>query len=95
MSFSAKIPEITLDCYEVEIIDYMEKQFTFDKAIKIFEWHVSMVDELNFIHKNRTWTWVKIRRGAKSITCKWVFRLKENQNGSTFRFKSRVVGRGF
>lgn len=91
MSYSAEIPGITLNCYEVEIIDYMGEQLTFDKAIKILEWHMSMVDELKFIHKNRAWTLVKLPRGAKAITCKWVFRVKESQNGSTSRF----IARGF
>lgn len=50
VSYSAKKSGNTLNCYEVEIIDYMGEQLIFDKAIKIPKWHASMVDELNSIH---------------------------------------------
>lgn len=77
VSYNVGIPGNTFDCNEVELTDFMEEQLTFNKAFKTLECHASMVDELNSIHKNRTWTLVRLPHGAKSITCNWVFRVKE------------------
>ena len=45
--------------------------------------------------RNQTWTLVKTPDSRKPIGCKWVFRTKENPDGSVNRYKARLVAKGF
>lgn len=54
-----------------------------------------MIEELNSIDKNDTWTLVPLPPWAKAITCIWVFWVKESQGNSEPRLKSCLVARGF
>jgi histone deacetylase 1/2 len=40
-------------------------------------------------------TLVPLPPHRKAIGCKWVFRTKENADGSINKFKARLVGTGF
>lgn len=44
---------------------------------------------------NNTWTLMPLPPPRKSIGCKWVFRTKENPDGSVNKFKVRLVAKGF
>ena len=59
------------------------------------EWVKSMDDEYESLVKNKTWSLVKLPAGRTPITCKWVYKLKRNTDGSVARFKSRLVARGY
>uniref|UniRef100_A0AAV1U7S1 Reverse transcriptase Ty1/copia-type domain-containing protein n=1 Tax=Peronospora matthiolae TaxID=2874970 RepID=A0AAV1U7S1_9STRA len=45
--------------------------------------------------QNDTWEIVPLPKDRKAIGCRWVFRVKENQNGEVERFKARLVAKGF
>lgn len=45
--------------------------------------------------RNQTWTLVKPSESRKPIGCKWVFRVKENSDGSLNKYKARLVAKGF
>ncbi len=56
-----------------------------------------MKEELKSLRENNTWTqipWSKIEKGRKAIGNKWVFKKKENPDGS-IRFKARLVIKGY
>jgi Reverse transcriptase (RNA-dependent DNA polymerase) len=59
------------------------------------EWKRSMEEEMESIQKNNTWTLVPLPKGRKAVTCKWVLRVKYDQDGNVDRYKSRLVARGF
>ena len=59
------------------------------------EWKRSMEEEMESLRKNNTWTLVSLPKGRKAVTCKWVLRIKYDQNGEIDRYKSRLVARGF
>ena len=44
---------------------------------------------------NRTWKLVDLPPGCKTIGCKWVLRKKLKPDGSTNKFKTRLVAKGF
>ena len=51
-----------------------------------------MQEEYNALLKNKTWDLVPLPANRQAIGCKWVFRLKENVDGSINKFKARLVG---
>ena len=42
-----------------------------------------------------TWKLVELPPGRKAIGCRWVFKRKENADGSQERYRSRLVAQGF
>ena len=54
-----------------------------------------MTDELMALLKNNTWSLVPLPPGRTPIGYKWVFKVKENPNGSIQKCKARLVAKGF
>lgn len=84
------------DCMAATQIASEEPQ-SYLEAIKSAEsvhWKAAMDSELQSLLKNKTWTMADLPRGRKAVTNKWVFKLKEEPNGS-IRYKARLVARGF
>lgn len=57
-------------------------------------WKRAMDDEYKSIMDNKTWELVDLPSDRKPITCKWVFKLKKDQDGKILRYKARLVARG-
>jgi hypothetical protein len=53
-----------------------------------------MDDEMQSHQQNNTWTLAKLPEGRKAIKTKWVFKVKENQNGHIVKYKARLVAKG-
>ena len=58
-------------------------------------WQVSMDEEMNSLQKNTTWELVSLPPGRKLVQCKWVFRTKVAVDGRTYKYKVRLVAKGF
>lgn len=54
-----------------------------------------MNDEFTALQKAHTWDLVPLPDGKQPIGCKWVFKLKQNPDGSISRHKARLVAKGF
>lgn len=65
------------------------------QALSSPHWFQAMKDEYHALLKNQTWTLVSPFVSRKPIGCKWVFRVKENPNGSINKYKARLVAKGF
>lgn len=59
------------------------------------EWMIAMTEDIGSLHKNNTWKICKLPKGRKTVGCKWIFKIKTNQNGEIDRFKARLVVQGF
>ncbi|KAK8936753.1 hypothetical protein KSP39_PZI011993 [Platanthera zijinensis] len=72
---------------------------SFKEAIESNEssqWMAAMEEEIESLHKNKTWELVYLPKGAKAISSKWVFRKKESTSGKDpWRYKARFVAKGF
>lgn len=54
-----------------------------------------MTDEFQVLLRNNTWTLVPLPPQRKAIGCKWVFRIKQNPDGSIQKYKARLEAKGF
>lgn len=54
-----------------------------------------LCDELNSMKRNNVWKIVPKPNVVKLIKTKWVFKIKEDEDGIPVRFKARLVAKGF
>jgi hypothetical protein len=54
-----------------------------------------MLDELQSIDNNNTWTLTTLPAGHRSIGLKWVYKLKKDENGNVVKHKARLVAKGY
>ncbi|KAG8492742.1 hypothetical protein CXB51_010463 [Gossypium anomalum] len=60
------------------------------------KWKQAMNEEMQSLHKNRTWELVTLPKGKKAIGCKWVYAKKEGFTGKNkIRYKARLVAKGY
>lgn len=58
-------------------------------------WISAMKEEIESLHENGTWELVDLPENKKPIGCKWVYKIKTNENGSVTRYRARLVAQGF
>lgn len=58
-------------------------------------WKQAMTDQFLALQRNNTWTLAPLPAGRKAIGCKWIFKVKENPNGTIHKKKARLVAKGF
>ena len=71
---------------------------TFSHAMNYKEsdlWFNVMKDEMNSKASNGVWDLVKLPNGAKTIGCKWVYKIKKDSLGNIERYKTRLVAKEF
>ncbi|KAL0411599.1 UNVERIFIED_CONTAM: Retrovirus-related Pol polyprotein from transposon TNT 1-94 [Sesamum latifolium] len=69
---------------------------SYDEALKSKNsehWKQAMYEEMKSLKKNNTWILVPKPKNASVIDCKWLFKLK--QENETTRYKARLVAKGF
>ena len=59
------------------------------------EWENAIKDEIDSLLINNTWTLVKKPENRNIVDCKWIFTIKDDEFGNPFKYKARVVARGF
>ncbi len=58
-------------------------------------WKDAAQKEYDSLIENGTWELVDLPVNRKAVDCKWVFRIKRNEDGSIERYKARLVAKGF
>ncbi|KAM0863375.1 hypothetical protein ACQ4PT_044625 [Festuca glaucescens] len=59
------------------------------------DWRLAMVDELQSIEENQTWSLADLPPGHKPIGLKWIFKLKRDADGHVLKHKARLVAKGY
>lgn len=54
-----------------------------------------MQEEMESLQKNGTYKLVDLSKGKRQLKCKWVFKLKKDENGEMIKYKARLVVKGF
>jgi hypothetical protein len=54
-----------------------------------------MQEEMETLHKNKTWNLVKLPNEKKVVGCKWVFTIKHKADSSVKQYEARLVSKGF
>uniref|UniRef100_A0A803Q3K0 Reverse transcriptase Ty1/copia-type domain-containing protein n=1 Tax=Cannabis sativa TaxID=3483 RepID=A0A803Q3K0_CANSA len=68
---------------------------TVKEAMQQEQWNQAMTDEMLALTRNETYSLVPLPEDRTPIGCKWVFREKENSDGTHNRYKARLVAKGF
>jgi hypothetical protein len=68
---------------------------SFTEAEKDVAWRATMKAEMDAVEKNHTWELADLPRGHRTITLKWVFKLKRDEVSAIIKHKARLVARGF
>uniref|UniRef100_A0A2N9ESU1 CCHC-type domain-containing protein n=1 Tax=Fagus sylvatica TaxID=28930 RepID=A0A2N9ESU1_FAGSY len=70
---------------------------SYDEALQIedsIKWELAMKDEMNSLMTSQTWELTELPQRKKALHNKWVYRVKEEHDGSK-RYKARLVVKGF
>jgi hypothetical protein len=59
------------------------------------KWLEAMKDEMKSMNANKVWDLEIIPKGAKTISCKWVYKAKLDSQENIKRYKARLVAKGF
>ncbi|KAG8475586.1 hypothetical protein CXB51_032459 [Gossypium anomalum] len=97
-----KYAEADLVAYALNVaedIDANQEPSNYSEAIScedLEKWMFAMQEEMESLHKNKTWDLVKLPKGKKTVRCKWVFKKKEGTPGvEEPRYKARLVTKGY
>lgn len=67
----------------------------YTQASKSTEWRKAMDEEFNSLQEQDTWSLVPFNPTMNVVGCKWVYRIKQNPDGTVNRYKARLVAKGF
>jgi hypothetical protein len=64
---------------------------SFTEAEQDETWQVAMQEEIDFIERNHTWELVELPYDHRTITLKWVYKLKWNEAGEIVKHKAHLA----
>lgn len=64
-----------------------------NEALKKKVWMKAMKEELEAAERNKIWELTILHKNKKSISVRWVFKIKLKPNGSVAKRKARLIAR--
>jgi hypothetical protein len=68
---------------------------SFTEAERSPSWRKAIMEEMDFIEENGTWSLIDLPPGHKSIGVKWVFKVKRDEHGVVFKHKAGLMVKGY
>lgn len=62
---------------------------TVGEALQQEQWKATMTDEFLALMRNGNWSLIPLPEGRRAISCKCVFKVKKNQDGTIYKYKAR------
>ena len=78
----------------MSVSSHYEPQF-YHQAIPFAHWREAMSVELSTMESNNTWTVVPLPVGKRSISFRWIYKIKFKSDGTIERYKARLVAKGY
>jgi hypothetical protein len=69
--------------------------WNFEEPIRNEEWRKAMNEEMISIEKNQTWKLVNLPKEKKTVSLKWVFKIKYNEDDNIQKHNARIVAKGY
>lgn len=107
LTFTAKLDTLCLEENEAFEFSFANRATVHDNEPKSYaqamsrppeeaaKWHQAAVDELNALIENGVFEPVRLPDNRKAIGSRWVFKIKQNADGSIERYKARLVAKGY
>ena len=77
---------------------YIHEPQTYKEAMsspEASQWLQAMKEEIRSLQQNNTWKISKRNHKTRALNCKWVYKIKYNENNEVTRFKARLVAKGY
>jgi hypothetical protein len=79
---------------ELHVVSFDEPT-SFAKAEHNPSWRKAMMEEMDSIEENCTWSLIDLPPGRKPIGVRWVFKVKRDEHGAVSKHKARLVVKGY
>ena len=89
------LPSHLYDFHCFSALASLQEPQTFHKASFNPLWQQAMKEELDALDKTGTWDLVDLPSIKFAISCKWVYKIKTQSDGTVVRYKACLVARGF
>ena len=64
---------------------------TVQQALSSIHWTEAMQQEYQALQANKTWSLVPLPPHKRAIGCKWIFRIKENPDGTINKYGFPII----
>lgn len=75
--------------FKPKVLVATEAPTSVKEALQFEQWRNAMRDEYMALQRNSTWSLVPLPPDRQPIGCKWVFKIKQNADGSVYKHKAR------
>lgn len=72
-----------------------DEPMSFEEAERQPGWRRAMMEELESIEENQTWSLTDLPPGRRAIGLKWVFKVKRDEHGAVAKYKTRLVVKSY